>query len=732
MSLDEVWNLFNIVKNSFYGEFAMCFIQTKIKEMKTNLSAYLLVFGGLLMIAQEEQKEHHHQEDTLKTEKIHLNDIIVKGDFFTDPTFSIQINNLDQAVQPKNVADLFQDVDGMSFIKRGNYAIDPSFRGAQYEELNVQYDGGVKAMHACPNRMDPVTTHVLPEEVEKIEVIKGPYSVRYGNNFAGVVNLVTQKPGLMKEGLDGDIKMGYETNGGTYLTEGGIKYAGKNFHVKGNAGYRDFGNYKDGNGTEIPSAFKSTDYSLGAGYSPNHNNHLMVHWRQSFGRDVLHAGLPMDTQSDDSSIFSFDYYGNHFKGTIKQVGAKFYYSVVDHIMNNFLRPNFMMMAMESDVNATTYGGKFEANWEPTKKLSLFTGIDVNNVKREGTRTMTRKKDMNGNVIANPKTMRSDIWQDAYVNDYGIFTEGDYEVTEKWVLKAGLRLDFVGAEPKLPAENFTELYGTLDKKNNTNVGGHIGVKFSPKKKQIYEFAFGRGVRSPNMTERYINYFTIGQDSYNYVGNPNLKPEENHQIEVGFNNETKVLNGNGFKFHYGLSGYYSFLRNYISAIVNSNLATMAQPNVKQFVNIKKAFRTGFEGFIDTHITKNWVFGANVAFVYAQNEDWNESLPLLPPLTAKFNLQYRTNKWNANLKFKAVATQHNYAKSFGENSTPGYGLTDFELTYKPIPKLSLGGAILNIFNKAYYNHQNFYFINEAGFDRVPINEPGRNFTFFVRYTL
>jgi hypothetical protein len=41
--------------------------------------------------------------------------------------------------------------------------------------LNIQFDGGTKAMHACPNRMDPITTHVIPEEIEKIEIIKGPY-----------------------------------------------------------------------------------------------------------------------------------------------------------------------------------------------------------------------------------------------------------------------------------------------------------------------------------------------------------------------------------------------------------------------------------------------------------------------------------------------------------------------------------------------------------------------------
>ena len=667
--------------------------------------------------------------DSLQVEKIHLNDIIIKGDFYTDPTFTIEVNNqATQPVQPKNVADLFQNVNGMNFIKRGNYAIDPSFRAAQYEQLNVQYDGGVKAMHACPNRMDPVTTHVLPEEVDKIEVIKGPYSVRYGANFGGVINMVTTKPGMQEKGISGDVKAGYESNGETYVTSGGLQYVGNKFHLKGNAGYRNFGNYEDGNGDQVPSAFKSTDYALGGGFSPNKNHHFMAHWRQSFGRDVLHAGLPMDTDIDDSSIASIDYYVNHLDGTLKQVGIKAYYAYVDHVMSNTLRPSFNMMNAVSHVEATTYGGKVEARWQPNQKLNFFTGMDMFNVEREGIKSITRKRDMQGNPIENPMTMESDVWQDAYVYDLGIFAEGSYQLAQPWVLKAGLRVDLVSSEPEKLAQNFEQIYGRLNKFNDTNLSGHIGLKYAPKSKKIYELALGRGVRSANMTERYINYFTVGQDTYNYVGNPNLNPEINHQVEFGFKNEVNT-EGN-LKFNYGFSAFYSMLSDYITAVVNPELATMSAPDVKSFINIEDAYKTGFEFYIDTQLSHHWMLGSSLAYVYAKNKDMDESLPLVPPFTAKFNLMYHSMKWHANLKFRAVATQEQIATSFGETETPGYGIVDYEMTYQPIKGLSIGGAILNAFDKAYHNHQNFLFINQADFERVPINEPGRNFTLFVRY--
>ena len=703
--------------------------------MKNKYKLLALACIPLLTFGQEIKKEDDQKNDSTHlhhSEKIHLSDIILKGDFYTDPTFTIEINNQDkQAVQPKNVADLFQDVDGMSFIKRGNYAIDPSFRASQYEELNVQYDGGVKAMHACPNRMDPVTTHVLPEEVDKIEIVKGPYSVRYGANFGGVINMVTAKPGLGDSGLSGNIKAGYESNGNTYLTSGGLQYVGNKFHLKGNVGYRDFGNYEDGNGVEIPSSFRSTDYALGAGYSPSEKHHFMAHWRQSFGRDVKHAGLPMDTDIDDSSIFSFDYYANNLEGKIEQVTLKAYYSFVDHIMSNTLRPSFNRMESISHVDATTYGGKLEAKYVPSNNLTFYTGLDMINVSRTGTKYGTLKIDNQGNPITNPTTNYSDVWQDGFVNDLGIFVEGNYKLSSPLVLKAGLRMDFIQSEAELPADNFIAHYGEMGAYNDSNFSGHVGIKFSPKSTMIYEIAVGQGVRSANMIERYINYFNVGQDHYSYVGNPNLKPEINRQIEFGFKNSTWLNESSQIKFDYGISLYYSMIEDYITAVVNPDLATMMAPDVKSFVNIDEAYKTGFEFFVNTKFNPTWSFGTSLAYVYAKNKDFDESLPMLPPFTAKFNLTFEQEDFGANLKFQAVSTQKNIAESFGEIETPGYGLWDFEMTYVPVKGLSIGGAVQNILDKAYHNHQNFSFVNQADFGRIPINEVGRNFSIFTRYS-
>ena len=308
------------------------------------------------------QEQNETKKDTTNQKVNKLDEVIVTGKLNTDPVLTIVSNNYEKdIVQPKNVADLFNNINGFSVIKRGNYAIDPSFRASQYEQLNIQYDGGTKAMHACPNRMDPITTHIIPEEISKIEIIKGPYTVRYGATFGGVVNLVTQKPDYEDYGIHGKVSGGYESNGSSLVNLAQLQYIQEKYDIVANAGYRDFGNYEDGNGIEIPSSFRSTDYGIKLGYNFTEDQRLQAHWRQSFGRDVLHAALPMDTEFDNSSILSLDYKLDNIGNVLKSLTAKGYYSYVDHLMTNNNRPSFMMMEASSAVDATTIGGKLETD-----------------------------------------------------------------------------------------------------------------------------------------------------------------------------------------------------------------------------------------------------------------------------------------------------------------------------------------------------------------------------------
>jgi iron complex outermembrane receptor protein len=127
----------------------------------------------------------------------------------------------------------------------------------------------------------------------------------------------------------------------------------------------------------------------------------------------------------------------------------------------------------------------------------------------------------------------------------------------------------------------------------------------------------------------------------------------------------------------------------------------------------------------------FKTELSYVYAKNQDLDESLPLTPPLVTRFNLGFQREKVWAKATYTITSKQSEIATSFGEQATDGYGIMDLSFGTKPFQHFTVGVAASNIFDVAYHNHLNFSFVNQADYGRVPINDPGRNLSAFVQYS-
>ncbi len=663
----------------------------------------------------------------LQLSQIELNEIIVSANPLQDISQSVVINDASKRIsQPRSVGHLFKDIKGFGITKKGAYASEPVFRSFKYEQLNIQYDGGMKVLNACPNRMDPITTHMIPEEIEKIEIVKGPFTVRFGQNFGGIINLVSKNPTKGQLGFHGSVEGGYETNGDNFVRGASMLYVNKKFDILFNGSYRDFGDYKDGDGTEVPSSFKTTDYSLKVGLNPAENQRLQLSWRQSFGRDIKHAGLPMDSPYDDSFLIGFDYKWKEISEKVESFSAKVFHSYVDHLMTNEGRPNFMMTDSSSPVEVWTYGGKAELVLRPSDNSKIFTGVDANLISREGDRTRIVKV-MNGITLPTPKIFTDKIWQDATLNDIGVFAEGKFKVADYTTLTTGVRSDFISTAINDPAEDFEALYGgEITDKTEVNVSANVSAKYQKEGFQT-QLAIGRGVRTASMIERYINHFNVGVDPYEYVGNPNLKPEVNTQIELSFIKNFETI-------EIGATVFYSFLTDYILPVVNEDIPRKFMPTTppvvaKQFINIDKAFKTGVEFSFNYKATNKLTFTSDLSYTQAENKDFNEPLAHIPPFMANLGAKYEEDNFWIALSSRLVANQSRIAASYMEQETPGFGTLDLRVGFEPYKGLSIGAALLNIFDKTYYEHLNFSYSN-SDILSGKIYEPGRNFTTYIKY--
>ncbi len=663
----------------------------------------------------------------LHPKSVNLDDIVVKTNVLKDIAQSnVIVDNVKATTKPRNVGDLFRDIKGFGIQKRGAYASEPVFRAFKYEQLNVQYDGGMKVLNACPNRMDPITTHVIPEEIAKIEIVKGPFTVRFGQNFGGIINLVTKKSSNAKNGISGSVATGYEVNGENLSTHGNLKYKSNKFDFNINGEYREYRDYEDGNGIEVPSSFRTTDYSMKIGYEPTNKQRLQFSWRQSFGRDIKHAGLPMDSPFDNSFLAGLDYKITDISDKISSFSIKGFYSEVEHLMTNENRPSFRMVEARSNVFVTTYGGKSELTIMPTDKMFLFVGIDANLIARQGDR-IRLVKIMNGNPLPIPRTFVDKIWQDSKLDDYGVFAESNYKISDNYTLTTGIRADFIRSSINDPEQDFLDLYGgNIKDFDETNISGTISFKYKINTFQA-QLAFGRGVRAASMVERYINHFSVGADPYEYVGNPFLGSETNNQVEISFKKKFDNI-------EFGTSIFYSLIQDHIVPVVNEDIPRKFTPNAeprfaKQFINIDEAVQSGIEFYWNYRMSKRLKFTSDISYTYAQNKELDEPLPQITPLTAHAALNFEKEKFWCSLNSRFVAAQRRVSASFMEVETGDFATLDFSVGVKPIKNLTVGASVINIFDKAYTEHLNFSYTN-SNLLSGRIFEPGRNFTVRASY--
>jgi len=677
-----------------------------------------------------------------------LDEFVIKGSMIKRVPY-IKNTVLREEIEQKAVRDIgdyLRTIPNVSGIRKGGTNIDPVVRGFRFSQLNIQINGGVKIEGGCPNRMDPTLSHVDIDAIEAIEVIKGPYALRYGPSFGGVINLLTTNPkpyDKFEIHLKG-IK-GYESNwNGTkerLAVMGGNKkvffvFAGNN---------ENYGNYTAGNGELINSEFRKFSYSGKIGFAIKENHKILFSYDESYGRDVLFAALPMDERTDDTKLMSFDYTARKISKTISSIDAKIFNSDVNHLMDNKNRSFSDTVAATSYIEADQLGYRAEVGLNIFKKGHLYIGTDFLQTKKDG----ERLKNIIGQdpAMGKVKVKAEDLWNDALIENYGFFTEfkdkfGTFEIV------AAVRLDLNKATSdtiKLVGMSMTPPPPVLILNDSTdseftNFSFSVGATKKLTDNFSVGLSFGRGVRSPDMIERFIILLPIGYDKYDYLGNPQLEPETNNEVDLTFNYNDDNIGA------FELNGFYSKVDNFITGRILPK--TVQKPltagviGVKEFYNQDNVNIWGFEFGYKTSL--NYKFGANVTAAYTNatvskitrhifdangnatgtEELTNDPLSEMPPMEINANIFYKLfrAKFIPNIHFRYVTSQKNVSQAFYENETPSFTLLDFNMTYKFNSILTLTGGINNILDEAYYEHLNRRVIGSS----VNIYEPGR--VFFV----
>lgn len=625
----------------------------------------------------------------------------------------------------KDVGEALQKLDGIHKVRKGGIANDITIRAFQRDNINVLIDG-TEVHGACPNRMDPPAFHVDFSEVERIEVIKGPFDVRHQGSLGGLVNILTKKP-----------QAGYRLTLNAALGSFSyrnfspvISYRDQSFYGLVGYSHRYSKPYKDGKGRRVTEyaalhptppnsayrtnkldskAFDINTYWAKFGLFPYKDHEFELSYTRQEADHVLYPALRMDAIFDDTDRLNLTY-------SIKdRLRLQFYFTQVKHDMTDQYRVSSTNMprpfSMRTYAETKTYGARVEG-----KVGDLTVGADF--YRRNWDAINYRAGYLPGNPYL-PVHMVPDV----DITNLGVYAEYKRQLSPNYRLVAGLRLDTteskVGAQdgsasPQFNTNLYNSIHGTRStSKKDTYPSGNLQVYYSLTPELELFTGIGHAVRVPDPQERYT-FLPGGPQPW--VGNPNLKPSRNTELDVGLKHQTKRSLSKATVF-------YSLVQDYITVNRRANATTYANTNARFFgLELSSTYNVADNFFLLSGLSYTEGTKSKKPAININDRDVAE----VPPLKGRLGLRYDTGLWFLEVETVATATQSRVDSDLGEQRTSGWGTVNLKagINHK---NLTLNAGVENLLDKQYFEH--FSYIRHP-FRGARVPEPGRSFYLSATY--
>ena len=300
--------------------------------------------GERTRLAQAQEETSDSGEELARPEAVELEDMLVSVERITPvsgaSTALVTAEQIRES-QAKDVAEALKGrVPGVTGKRSGGINLDPVIRGLREDRLSVMTNG-TKIWGGGPFRMDPPTSLLDVDELEAIEVIKGPYSVTRGpSSIGGTINLVTKKPELSPHwDAHGSVGAAYTSNYNGFTTKASISAGGPALAFRLAGSYRDYQDYDSGDGERIQSGFQSQSISGTLLWQPHTDHRFFLSMSRESDRDTRFDALPLHMEEDDAYLGSVSYtFSNPFP-LVESLQFSGYYNYVHHRMNNDHKPH---------------------------------------------------------------------------------------------------------------------------------------------------------------------------------------------------------------------------------------------------------------------------------------------------------------------------------------------------------------------------------------------------------
>ncbi|MBI5695225.1 MAG: TonB-dependent receptor [Nitrospirae bacterium] len=624
-------------------------------------------------------------------------------------------------------------MEGINIVRKGAIANDVVLRGMQKDNVNVLVDG-VRIYGACPNRMDSPAFHIDFAEVDKIDIVKGPFDVFHAGSMGGILDVKTS---AAPKGIGAELNV---TAGsyGSVNSSASASYGGDG--ISGLAGYafKRSGVPRDGNGDRITGIYPAADmnrykddkrdpgaYTIHTlwtklGYDISPNTGTTIGYSYQDASDVIYPYLLMDAEYDRTHRVNWNIKSENVSPLVREVSAQVYYDMVTHLMDNRLRfmavgaaPGYTMM---TNANTATLGanviGTFAAGDGAVK-----AGVDYYNRNWDAVNTLYNK-------VTKVYTVQPMV-PDVFVDNVGLFAEYKAPLGQAVTLTAGVRGDlaYVNAE-KLREDRIASLFyryypggSFTNSRNFGEASGNVQLDYSPSDNLDLFLGLGRGVRMPDPQELYAN---LKRPTTNYIGNPELDPTKDNEADLGVKYHTDT-------WYVNAAAFVSRVNDYINVTnLPAPAGLPALPAAKSFENVDARF-WGFELGSQVSLPSDFFLKGSLSYVDARNLSGDRPLSEIPPLKGTVAARYDNGSFFAELSENMSARQGKVDGDLNESPTGGWATTDIKAGVTR-GRFTVFAGVNNVFDKQYFSHLSYQRDPFASGYAVPEN--GVNFYVTATY--
>ncbi|MBO4451678.1 MAG: TonB-dependent receptor [Bacteroidaceae bacterium] len=648
---------------------------------------------------------------------IQLNDVVVTGivgdtklKHSTAPISILSVKELRQTTST-NIVDAVAHQPGVAQITTGSGISKPVIRGLGYNRIIVMNEG---VRQEGQQWGDEHGIEIDPQNVNFVEILKGPASLMYGSDAMAGVMILHSAP-IQPEGeMKADVATEFQTNNG--LFDYSLNFAGNQQGFVWNARFTDkyahaYKNKYDGYvpGSQFRERAGRLMIGLNKRWGYSHLTATIFHQTPS----IVEGERDEETGQLTSSLSSLTSY----KKTLPFQQVYHYKAVWDNSIN--IKDGMLKAVVGYQQNRRQ---EFE---DDADMYELYFKLHTVNY---DLRYLSQEFDgwkMAGGI--NGMWQQSlNLGEEILIPEYKLFDFGAYATVNKSLgcltLNGGLRFD--NRHLDFHSRNFNGLTGSLGVV--WNVGEHLNLRLN----------LARGFRAPNMSEQ--GSYGVHEGTLRFeIGNPDLKPEYSWQADLGLDFTSQYVSAQLALFANRIEHY--IFANRVDRVMEEGLRTYEYTQ-------GDARLLGFEVGVDFHPIHSIHFQNTFSLVDARQLHVDKDARYLPMTPAprwtselKYELSHHGHKPlnNAYVAFSMecnLAQNHYYKVDDTETGTPSYTLfnmsagTDLNIHKKKVAEICVTAE--NLFNRAYQNHLSRlkYCDTNPLTGRQGVYNMGRNFIFKV----